>query len=107
LPRRIEKGQLADGRRGPLPAMLDRDLELDLGAGPTVFRAHVSEHQVLLEQWGPGAARGVPNLLPTSIYGMTRAPRDVRDVRRDPALQVQSLERDPVHLQPDETPCSS
>ena len=87
--------------------MLDGDLELEGRSRFAVLGLHVAEREIPLEQRRPGAARGVAHLFTTSIYRRAGAPRDVGDVRRESALEMQLLEGFPAHVEADEAPCGS
>src|SRR5687768_807147 len=104
FPRRIEERQLLDRREGALAAMLHRHLDLDFGARRGMRGTDVPEREILLQQRRPGAARRVTDLRAASINRMARAPGDVRHVRREPAVAMETLEAHPVDLQADERP---
>src|SRR5688500_10212420 len=81
LPWRIEERELAHHRARALATMLDRHLDLDFRARLGVLRAHMAEHEVFLEQRGPGSARRVADLLSATMNRRARSPGDVRNVR--------------------------
>ncbi len=90
-----------------LANVLHRDLHLQRRARNEVRRAHVRERDVLLEQRAPAPAGRVADLRAARVHRHARAPRRVRQTRRQSRLGVQSFERIPIHFDAGETPLGS
>src|SRR5687768_6647091 len=101
---RIKEGRLHDPRTRAATMMLHRDFHLDMGIRLFVRGLHVPERDVLLEQRRPASARRVAHLLPALVDRYTRPPGDGWQARRQMDLRIQSLERHPVDIQPDQGP---
>src|SRR5688500_99527 len=100
----IEKRFLHYATGGTLAPVLDGDLDLELRAGARIRGAQMREGDVLLEQRGPPAARGVPRLFRAGVDRHAGAPRGGRQACGEADLGVQALERLPLDLDADELP---
>src|SRR5688572_14275848 len=84
--------------------VLDRDLHFDVRPRLEVGTLEMGEGEQLLQQRRPASARRVADLSAAGEDRRARAPRDVRDLRRQVMAGEQPLERSPVDLEPDESP---
>src|SRR5688572_6906434 len=98
---RVKERFLDDAGGGALAPVLDRDLDLERGAGRRMRGTQVRKRDVPLEQGRPGAAGGIARLLGARVDRHAHAPRRRRQARGEAHLRVQALERVPLDLDAD------